>query len=344
MSSNVTCIIPSKNRYHTTLPLAIMAMANQTLKVDKFILFDDGDKIDLRNDPLYQYIFKALDLKGIKWEVVFGVGKGQVWCHQKSIELVETEWIWRLDDDNVPDPDALEKLMEVVDDKTGAVGGLVIDPKQSPSCSIASSKIEDIYLGVNEQWFAPSAKEVYISYPDHLYSTFIYRKTAAKHGYCMELSPAGHREETMFTHEMKRAGWDLKFNPSARTMHFRYPDGGIRVNKDLSMWQYDEQIFTKRMIEWGVVPKQYKTIVLNCGLGDHIVFKKIWPEVKAKHKNILLALCYPELFEDETDVKIISIAEAQMISNLDESNVYKYLWDRSGTKMNLEQAYRGMYL
>ena len=338
----VTAVIPTKNRYFTTLPLAISSVINQTVKPDKLILIDDGEKIDLREVPIYSYLFQTLDRENIKWEVVFSNGKGVAHSHQLSVNKCETEWIWRLDDDCVATPNTLEKLLSSIYKGVGAVGGRVIDPKNASFSSLASNKIEDIYLGINEQWFdsRKATKEV-----DHLYSSFIYRKEAAVHGYCLELSSVGHREETIFTYEMKRKGWSILFNPDALTYHFRNPEGGIREKTDATLWEHDELMFTKKMVEWGVKPKEYKMVILDNGLGDHCAFKRILPDLIAKYKkeNIILAVCYQELFAEE-GIKTISIAEAQMMKgDLTEYNVYKWMWDRDW-KTSLEEAFRGMYL
>jgi len=352
----VTAVVSTKGRYFSTLSNTLISIANQTHKVEKILLFDDNDvkdRKDLREVPLYTYIFNMLSKKGIELYVEFGEGKGQVLNHQKSIERCKTEWIWRLDDDNIAEPDVLEKLLSVADEKTGAVGGCVLDPSMMLSHSLASSKMEDIYLGVNEQWFKITPKFVYKPYVgvdgydgpreiDHLYSTFVYRKEAAKHGYCMELSKVGHREETVFTVEMRRNGWKLLFNPQATTWHFRNPEGGIRSEKDSIYWKYDELVFEKKLKEWGITPKQYKIIALDNGLGDHCIFKKILPEVQAKYPNLILATCYPEVFND-TDVKQISLSEAHMVTNVTDQSIYNKMidWD---WKDSLENAFRKLYL
>jgi predicted O-methyltransferase YrrM len=68
----VAAEISTKDRYNTTLPLAIYAIASQTVKVDKLIIFDDGEQIDLRAVPLYAHLFALLQRKGIPWFVNFG--------------------------------------------------------------------------------------------------------------------------------------------------------------------------------------------------------------------------------------------------------------------------------
>jgi GT2 family glycosyltransferase len=343
--NDVTAVISTRDRYFTTLPGCLISIALQTRKPNYLIIYDDGEHKDLREDPLYKNIFSLLSSVGITWEVAFGDGTGQVKNHQRSIGQVKTEWIWRIDDDNVIEPDVLEKLLKTASDNdgkmkcVGAVAGLVLDPKHTrTSNALASNKIEDIYIGLNEQWFNFSGvKEV-----DHLYSTFIYRKDAAKHGYCWELSRIGHREETIFTYEMKRAGWRLLIDPSVITWHLRYESGGIRSEKDHSMWASDDAIFARKLNEWGVSVSKTKLIVLDSGLGDHLIFKKVLPKIKKKHKNLIMAICYPEVFKEETDIKFISIADAKMAGSIDRYSVYKFMWDLNW-KESMEKAYEAMY-
>jgi hypothetical protein len=67
------------------------------------------------------------------------------------------------------------------------------------------------------------------------------------------------------------------------------------------------------------------------------------PELKAKYKNITLAVCYPEVFEDE-GVNLTSIADAKIRGiNMDKHNVYKFMLDNSW-QGRLVDAYRKMLL
>lgn len=330
----VTAVISTKDRY-ASLANCLVAVASQTYRPKEVIIYDDGEQRDLREDQIFHNIFSMLNAKDIAWRVLFGEKRGQVHNHQRSLKDAETEWIWRLDDDNVPESDVLSKLVAKIGDNVGAVGGLVLDPKAPlASSGTASNKIEDIYLGLNIQWFRNSGvKEV-----DHLYSTFLFRKEAAEHGYCTELSPVGHREETIFTYEMKRKGWDLIVTTDAITWHLRSGKGGIRSYDQKFFWEHDEEIFSKRLARWGVKPSRYKMVVLDSGLGDHLVFKTLIPELKAKYDKLIVANCYPKIFKDE-GITMISIAEAKTILDVDEHNVYKFMHDRNWTG-SLVDAYR----
>lgn len=344
MKSNVTATISTKNRYFTSLPNCLISIANQTVVPDKVIIFDDGEHKDLRNEEIYKNIFSCFRDKGIEWTVVFAEGKGQVKNHQKALEIVETDFIWRLDDDNVAEANVLEELLKCMGTKeVGAVGGLVLDPKfELKESKLASNKIEDIYLGMNLQWFKQPFKDILDA--EHIYSTFLFRKEAAKHGYNMELSPKGHREETLFTYEMKRNGWRLLIDPTVITWHFRNSQGGIRSgSNDAFLFEHDEKIFAKKLQEWGVIPNYSKLVVLDCGLGDSCVFAKILPDMKKKHKKIIIANCYQELFEDDESTTTISIAEAQMMCDITNFNIYKNMIDWNWAD-SLENAFRKLYL
>lgn len=342
---DVTAYISTKDRYFTTLPLAISSIATQTVVPSKFILFEDSEPVDIRTNSVYLHLLHLLNEKGIEWEVVFGKKMGQIHNHQSAIDMCKTEWLWRIDDDNVVEPNVLEELLKSADAKTGAVAGLVIDPTQIKINydRTLTNKISGIYSDPNVQWMKQDRTDVFEA--EHLYSSFIYRKKASSHGYCLQLSPVGHREETIFSHEMFRAGWKLKVNPNVITWHLREPTGGIRSYTDKNYWESDEFIFSEKMKSWsGTTKDDNFYVVLDNGLGDHFMFKSLLPELKEKYGNkLVMAVCYPKVFED-SGVNLISIAQAKGILNsIEKYNIYKYCGERSWTKPLIE-AFREMYL
>ena len=191
---DVTATISTKDRSFTTLPLAIAGICAQTVRPKQLVIFNDGEWKDLREESPYVHLFPLLQSRGINWFYLPGGRIGQVANHQTALDRADTDLIWRLDDDNVPDPDCLKNLLKVMEDPSiGAAGGLVHDPKSvSPRPSFVTGKIEDILNPFNLQWYqwAGAPEEV-----DHLYSTFLYRVDAARKagGYGRTLSPVGHR-------------------------------------------------------------------------------------------------------------------------------------------------------
>jgi hypothetical protein len=346
MKASVTAHVSSKDRYFTTLPSTILSIIFQTVKPEKFILFMDGEHLDLRPHDLYGGIFNLLDFYKIQWEVVFGEGKGQVANHQKAIEMSNTKWIWRLDDDTFATPTVLENLLSCDGKKVGAVGGLIIDPRHIQKLQPGlKPTLHD--LETNIQWFLHESSNPIEA--EHLYSSFLFKKEAAKHGYCKELSPAGHREETIFSHEMYRNGWKLIINPNAITWHCRQGQGGIRTHQSHpEYWDHDQQVFEKKLREWNVNVKEVKLIILDNGKGDHVMFKSILPQLKKRFsdKELIIAAVYPEIFSD-TDVLLISITDAKKMCgkkgwNYDDFNIYKFCSDR-GWGNHMSGAFLELY-
>lgn len=343
---NVTVEISTKNRYYTTLPLAIASILHQTVKPDFLFIYDDGEHKDLREDAVYFGLFKMLDAKGIQWRFYFGERKGQVLNHQKCLEMAETEWIWRFDDDDYAEPDALEKLLRHTETPdVGGVGSLILFPgKDRWHSGLASGKIEDIYATPNLQWH----RQIGVKEVDHFNNSFLFRKSAAAHGYCMDLSPVGHREETIFTHEIKRNGFRLLLDPEAIVWHLRDPNGGIRSHQVEEYFHHDEAIFTKKMAEWGVKPTQFELIIMDNGMGDHIAFKMVLPKILKKYPNtkFMLSLCYPEIFKEynhHPQIQIISIADSHELGVKQEDyNIYKWMGDNNW-KGKLHEAFAARY-
>ena len=339
----VTAYISTKDRYNTTLPMAIVGIASQSYQPDELIIIDDGEQKDLRNVAPYDSIFRMLDEQKIKWKVLFGQKRGQVANHQMMLDATSNDFIWRVDDDNFPEGDVLETLMNKIcsDDKIGAVASRSLVPGETVPYNVASSKIGELDSKPNVQWSSfQGFDEV-----DHLHNTFLFRKNAGRHGYHQGLSPAGHREETMFTYGMKLNGWKLYVCGDVITWHFRQASGGIRSFKDQSMWDSDEQLFQQWMRQQNHNPNEFLA-VLDAGLGDHLDFLTLLPEIRNKYpnKSITLGTCFPEAFKNESDVKQISIAEAaERLGNIEGHNIYKWMAENNW-KSNIKDAYRKMYL
>lgn len=318
----ILCSISTRGRYHTTLSLAINSIIQQTRKPDHLVIFDDNDvPEDLRQIQTYQYLFEMLNQKSISWEVIYGERKGQHYNHQKA-NLMGYDWVWRLDDDTVAEPNVLENLCSYISDHVGAVGGSVLTP---PFAKVESptGKIENIDGEPNIQWdYIKELKQV-----DHLHCSFLYR--AGVYDYNLALSRVAHREETLFTYGLKKKGYDILVVPNAITWHLKNRDGGIRAETNKGLYDHDEYIFRNYM---GF--KDRKIVVLDAGMGDHIVFKQVMKDLD----NPIVFSCYPDIIPGR------SIGEAmQLFGNLDEFNIYRKM-DEWKWKDSLENAYRKLYL
>ena len=349
--ADVTAYISTKGRYETTLPLAITSILNQTLLPSHLVIIqDDYESYDMRQSSTYSHLFSLIEQKGIKWKVIFGKGKGQVLNHQTMIEESETSWLWRVDDDNVAEYNVLETLCSHIQSDVGAIAGAVVDPKNSVKGE-TSVYIKDIDSKLNKQWLQEKGG---IYSAEHLYSSFLYRKAASTHGYCLELSPVGHREETIFTHEMFLNGWALLIDLNVVTWHLRSPSGGIRSFNDAALWEHDEAIFRRKMKVWKREIKERKVINLDCGIGDHWVFKPLLNKIVEENtdKEIIIASAHPSVITDDvpdellTKIKIISVDQGKKLigeeafTNL---NVY-YHCIKKNWKRPIKEAFENLYL
>jgi hypothetical protein len=162
---------------------------------------------------------------------------------------------------------------------------------------------------------------------EHLHCTFLYRARVLN--YNLGLSRVAHREETLFTYSLHQKGYKILVVPDAVTWHMKNPEGGIRSETKKEMYEHDEQIFRN------VLQYRDKTIVvLNCGLGDHIVFSHVLPAIR----NPEVFTCYPEVVPGRP------IAEAHsLFGGIESYNIYASM-DKWKWKGNLEDAFRKMYL
>lgn len=319
--NSILCSIATRGRYDTTLPLALNAVINQTRPVDKLVLFDDNDEPeDLRNRPIYQHLFNILNEKRISWEVVFAPKKGQHYIHQMA-NTMGYDWVWRVDDDCVPEPNVLETLVAYISPNLGAVGGAILTPPiPEVKATGLISRLDD---EPNVQWgHIWQAQKV-----EHLHCSFLYR--AGVHDYHLGLSRVAHREETLFTYGLHQKGYELYVAPHANSWHLKNPTGGIRSEDKAELYAHDECIFQNFMQH-----KDRTIVVLDCGMGDHIVFSHVLPDIK----NPLIFTCYPDI------VPGYPIATAyNMFGSIDQFNVYRKMAQWKWTN-SLENAYRELYI
>lgn len=319
----VLCSISTRGRYDTTLGMSVAAVINQTRKIDHLVIFDDNDADktkDLREIQHLRYLFHVMDCKGISWQVIWGKRLGQHHNHQIA-NTMGYKWVWRVDDDCVPDYNVLEKLMSYVDDTVGGVGGAILTPPFAPVHG-STGKIENIDREANLQWdYIKSVKQV-----DHLHCSFLYRAGIAN--YNLGLSRAAFREETLFTYELVKKGYKLLVVPDANTWHLKNSVGGVRTAQK-EMFDHDDRIFRNYM-NLG----DRTVVILDCGMGDHIVFRKMMHEIN----NPMIFTCYPEIIPGR------SIGEAkELFGDLSSHNIY-YKMDQWNWKGTLMDAFRKLYV
>jgi hypothetical protein len=313
---HITAGICTKDRYNE-LSLCLLSIINQTRPVNKLIIYDDSvNRVDLREEQIFKYLFYLLESKKIEWSVLYGARRGQHIGHQ-YIQREALELVYRLDDDEVAEANVLEKLeSHFLQPKSygrvGAVAGLVIDPR-APTGEFKPNLISTVDSG-NCQWYRWHG----IKDAEHLYSSYLYKKGIQD--FDTNLSPVAHREETLHTYGIFKKGYRLIVDSTAVTYHFRAESGGIRSEGKQEHYYRDEIAFQEILREY----EGTKVCFLDSGMGDHLVFKSILPKIKEKYPNVILAVCYPELFPGEI---CISLDEGFKICNPERHNIFKWCID-----------------
>lgn len=319
----ILCSISTRGRYYTTLPLTISSVLNQTVKPDKLIIYDDNNKPeDVRENFIYQYIFQILDIKGIPWEWVWADGRGFAKNNQAA-NTAGYDWVWRVDDDTIAEPNVLETLISYIDDSVGAIGGSILTPPLYFENDFPTNKIENITVEPNLQW-KMNIDCVYEV--EHLHCSFLYR--TGVHEYHQGLSRVCFREDTLFSNGIHKKGYRVLVVPKCYTWHLKNPQGGVRSETDQSLYDRDDQIFRN------IVGLQDKTVVIvEGGMGDHIVLKRVLPLIK----NPEVFSCYPEILPGK------SIQEAKdLFGDISNYNIYQKMDEWNWTD-SLENAYKKLY-
>lgn len=327
----VTAEVCTKDRSTTTLFACLSAIIHQTHKPQWIAVYNDGEPKNLEQAEPFRSLLQMANDLGINWTMFDTPQWGQVSSHQHALDNASTDCIWRVDDDEIPEPNCLENLLAEMKDGVGAVGGLVHHPGGVvPLPDFIDGSLSDVAKGLNIAWYSwdGPARSV-----EHLYSTFIFRCDSARKagGYCRNLSPISHREETMLTNSIFRTGDKLIVTPRAKTHHLRQPTGGIRSFTDASLWEHDEVIFQEYLRTVGQTTESEHLVILDSGNGDHNLFRGLLvDEFQRKYpdRKWLIACCWPEVFENVPNVRIISIAEAKLIvgDRYQSYSLFEYGW------------------
>ncbi len=319
---HVTCSISTRGRYETTLPLALQSVIMQTRPPDLVIVYDDNSPaLDPRQMPIYEALFKVMNHKGIQWEWIWANKKGQHYNHQMANERAP-EWVWRVDDDCVAEPHVLETLLSHVNSSVGGVAVACLTPHWDQSPRQVSGLISNVDSECHIQWGRITQKKQV----EHLHCSFLYR--AGVTDYNLALSQVAHREETLFSWQLHQKGYQLWVVPGAVTWHLKSESGGIRSHSQQESYAQDDRIFRNFLAY-----KDHTIVVLDNGMGDHVVFKPLLEHIR----NPVVFSCYPEIVPGE------SIQKARdLFGDTNAWNIYKKMnqwkWNRS-----LQDAFKKMY-
>ncbi len=316
---DVTATISTKDRLETLL-ITLTSLSTNTKLPGRLIIYDDSESdVDLYGIKEYDIVLNHLKDLGVQIDIFKGGKCGQVFNHIRALTDATTDYIFRLDDDNIIEANVLEVLYDTItlEKGIGAVSCLV-PVKGYTSDKEVTTKIEinedkDVPQ-VNNSWVKEKGDKIEVQ---SLYSVFLFNRLVGieSGGYPDNLSPVGYCEETIFTHRIFRKGYKIIVTSGATIHHLRYGSGGIRsadIHK-LEFFEHDWKIYLDIIKnEWGLSideeSEENSLSVYICnGIGDHYMFKSLIPEALKKYSKLNIYCCYMDVFKNMSNVNVIPI-------------------------------------
>ena len=290
----LTVAIPTKDRL-VELSLLMNSLCHQTF-TDFDVMIINDCRTDCLSNTTFVAICNVLREMGHGVTIIQGESRGPHIAGQKIFENSKTDYVCRLDDDVTLESTFLEELMNVMlsDSKIGVVGPCYISPSKPFSDQKVDPHYSRDYVEHLGKIFWDESGDLFLTgylqncfHPkgtapipvEHLNSGFLYRREAVEKvgGYFLDLSIAGHREESDLSYRIFREGYAEFIVPSAIAFHYHPMSGGIRETlgewHGKNNWDHDEQKFLERMERWLPKPKHITdnkfTSVLILSYGDH---------------------------------------------------------------------------
>jgi hypothetical protein len=167
--------------------------------------------------------------------------------------------VYKIDDDNVLEPNVFELFCNLISDDVGCVGGIFIDESSVDRVQDTDryNKIEDIYFVLNIQMVGNQSNDV--KEVEHLYSNYFFKK-GIEDLHPSELQPSGLREDTIFTHSIYNKGYKILVEPKAKIYHLDVDNfDGNRVFKGF-FENKNENILIDKLREWNIIPNKFDLI------------------------------------------------------------------------------------
>lgn len=260
--NKITVLLATCNRYETTLPLCLMSIFNQSYPPDRVVLVDDSKEKHFYDYHTLKNILVLFKEKGIQFDYFYGQSKGAVPALQMGLDEIEDGWVLKTDDDNILSCNVLELFVKHINPTIGAMSGVIIDKylaqfyKNNPDKLPVEedgyyNKIENVYSEFNIQMYHEQSNSV--KKVQHIYSNYFFNRELAD-DYPLELQPSSIREETIFTYEIFRKGYDLIIIPDARIYHLYYDHKSGNRQWSQDNVRKNELFFIEKLKEWNIVP------------------------------------------------------------------------------------------
>jgi len=260
--------IPTRGRTDM-LYQTVQAFLDQTLPPSLILIVDNNDEFGKLELPDSTNKTKVLDWKNY-FDCPSDACGSQTALEYFTVLAANPRFAVKWDDDLVPEPNCMERLMDLMisPGKPSAVGGVYPKPgderlvKWTVEKKTSTAIVPDDDPRHTQFWRWDNQDMVLRT--DNLYSSFMYRIDHANliGGFCTEYSQHSYRHETDFTMRLAMVG-PLVITPKAVAYHHWEATGGTRaiVGKEKDdMLTSDNELFIKRMRMFGIFKKEKNNV------------------------------------------------------------------------------------
>ena len=250
--------IATRDRF-TELALLLQSLRTQTYPEWDIVMLDDGSGTPIQSLQDWHFLYKLVSqikLEGHHFLMLRNdYSNGVCAARQKLIDedTFNNDFICRVDDDVILEPDYLEKLVNVIDEGFDIASGI------TPAIGIIPFIRDTVHLGpiINKVQFDEEGKiidykdECGMQYTDEkiitaneFRSCALMRKEVCKRvRYPKKLTKTGFREEAFFSYKAQWEGFKIGVHTGAVAWHLLCPSGGTRYQEYQQNVQQDQKLF-----------------------------------------------------------------------------------------------------
>lgn len=260
----------------TEISLLLQSLRTQTYKKFRVFISDDASGTPLNNYHFLMCIINKLNDEGnhvnySKNDFGLGVSKNRQKLINKSLQDRRAEFILRLDDDVILEPDYIEKLLKVIDQGYDLATGVTpfIGQAQFERMSKFIKPVGNRVILDAEGNFLYNGDDFGVLYfdediiPIHHFRSCALMKIELfdKISYNSKLTKHGFREEQLLSFKCMIEGFKMGVNTKAIAWHLLTPSGGERFSDSSELIKINEEQlkeFTKELVrEHGDFIKKY---------------------------------------------------------------------------------------
>lgn len=253
----------------------LQSLRTQTYKKFRVFISDDASGTPIQTYHFLMCMINKLNQEGnfinySRNDFGLGVSKNRQKLINMSLEDNRAEFICRLDDDVLLEPDYLEKLLKVIDKGYDLATGVTpfIGQTQFKRESRFLSPVGNRVILDDEGNFKFNGDDFGVEYLDEaIYPIHHFRSCALikldvfkKVSYDSKLTKHGFREEEILSFKMLKEGFKLGVNTKAIAWHLLTPSGGERFADSNELVKINEEVlkgFTRELRKEGDFLKEY---------------------------------------------------------------------------------------